>query len=212
MNADQLDWLTERVLGAVCEVNTSARGRQTLPTQRVPRSRLRLGFHVRPLPCRALPALLPRNGNRGQIAGGVPGVLDGGAVAQGCLNEAIQAVVGVGGAGVRGEAGTDQGEQAAGGGLGVAGGIGGGDAEDGGAGGRDAGGEAPVVGLQGAAERGEGVGEGLAAVGGERDGLGGHADVIVGQPLDVVGGAAGENFAAGGTDERDGGSFRVGHR
>src|ERR1019366_957104 len=65
------------------------------PDQRVPRSRLRLGFHVRPLPCRALPALLPRNGNRGQIAGGVPGVLDGGAVAQGCLNEAIQAVVGV---------------------------------------------------------------------------------------------------------------------
>src|ERR1017187_3590648 len=54
MNADQLDWLTERVLGAVFEVNTSARGRQTLPTQRVPRSRLRLGFHVRPLLCRAL--------------------------------------------------------------------------------------------------------------------------------------------------------------
>src|ERR1035441_7592295 len=153
------------------------------PTQRVPRSRLRLGFHVRPLPCRALPALLPGNRNQGQIAGGVPGVLDGGAVAQGCLNEAIQAVVGVGGAGVRGKAGTDQGEQAAGGGLGVAGGIGGGDAEDRGAGGRDAGGEAPVVGLQGAAERGEGVGEGLAAVGGERDGLGGHADVIVGQAL-----------------------------
>src|ERR1039458_132270 len=31
MNADQLDWLTERVLGAVFEVNTSARGPANAP-------------------------------------------------------------------------------------------------------------------------------------------------------------------------------------
>src|ERR1035437_9723875 len=86
-------------------------------------------------------ALLPGNRNQGQIAGGVPGVFDGAAVVPRYVREAIQAVVGVSGAAVRGEAGTDQGEQVAGGGLRVAGRIGGGDAEDRGASGRDVGGQ-----------------------------------------------------------------------
>src|ERR1035441_7111449 len=48
-----------------------------------------------------------------------------------------------------------------------------------------------------AAERGEWVGEGLAAVDGERDPVSRYADVIVGHPLNMVGGATGEHFAPG---------------